>query len=122
MQITVKCDKCDHISDTKKSLQLHNLLEHVLKNKMSNYLDQFERLHTSLLGKHKIILEQSILFKCSLCNYKTSEIKYLQDHACKNSENIYSEYKYDSMKTETVNADAQIKPENNIDEEEDPEV
>ena len=41
MQIMIKCDKCDYLFDTKKSLHLHTLLEHTLSNKMFNYLNKF---------------------------------------------------------------------------------
>ena len=59
MQTMIKCDKCYHLLDTKKSLYIHTLLDHTFRNKMFNYLNQFERLHTSFLGKHKILLVQS---------------------------------------------------------------
>ena len=50
------------------------------------------------------------MFKCTLCNFKTFELKELQDHICQNVKQVY-------IQDQPVDLSDHIKPGDNIDEE-----
>ena len=89
VKITLKCSKCDFLSATKKSLRLHNLLEHRLKRKIIEYVTGFEIQHRALLKQHKLVLKPKLFFSCLECKYHNENLSALKlhqiEHGCKNS-------------------------------------
>ena len=109
----IKCYKCEYTSKTKKILYLHTLLEHTLQNKIRDYINKFEKLHTILLEKHNIAVEQSVLLRCSHCSYNTIKYTDFKAHACKQINTFKADDNYDIKQAKNSDVDNHTTTEEN---------
>ena len=76
----IYCDECEYKTQTKRTMKLHKVLNHILNERFNKFLSNLGNSHKKLLNKHNLIINSELSFRCSLCQLKLKDAQDMKAH------------------------------------------